>query len=376
MKKSLSLILCVLMLFACMSGCAKIKAPQESGLPEAGESQAPGPFETELSETIIFKDSCGREIELPREISRVAPSGAVSQMILFSLAPDLLVGWSGRLSEVQMEYFEKKYLQLPVFGQFYGKNASLNMEALVAADPQVIIDLGDMKDTMAEDMDALMEQTGVPTVFIEATTDTYPEAYRSLGKLLGAEEQAEKIAVYIEQTLALAEQARNEIGDDKLSVMYGSGETGLDCNAYGSSHAAVIELVGAENAIVVQELSSKGGGNTIAMEELISTDPDVILLAQGGPFAKVGSDPYWSGLTAVKNGRVYEIPAGPYSYMGMPPAINQIIGIRWLGNLIYPERFDLDMTAELQAFYKLFWHCDLTQEKARELLGNSTFKAS
>ncbi len=371
MKRTLAILLCVLTMLSCIAGCAKSEIPPEAATVEPNESEIP-----ESPETVTFTDSCGRNVELPSDISRVAPSGGVAQMILFSLAPDLLVGWSGKLSEVQMEYFDEKYCELPVFGQFYGKNASLNMEALIAAEPQVIIDLGEKKETMAEDMDSLMEQTGIPTVFIEATAETYPEAYRTLGELLGTKEQAQAIAAYIEQTLELAQEARSAIGEDKLSVMYGTGETGLDCNARGSDHAAVMELVGAENAIVVPEVSGKGGGNTITMEELINADPDVILLAKGGNFDKVATDPYWSALTAVKNGKVYEIPSGPYSFMGMPPAVNQIIGIRWLGNLLYPTQYDLDIKTELQEFYKLFWHYELSEQQAQELLKNSTFKAS
>lgn len=364
MKRAVSILLCAVMLLACLSGCA--------GTGGAPKEDAP---KEDATETITFTDSCGRAVELPKSISRVAPSGAVAQMILFSLAPELLCGWSGRLSEVQMEYFDEKYCELPVFGQFYGKNASLNMEALIAAAPQVIIDLGEKKETTQKDMDALMEQTGIPTIFIEATSDTYPQAYRALGELLNAEKQGEEIAAYIEETLELAKTAREHIGDNKITVMYGTGETGLDCNARGSDHAAVIELVGAENAIVVPEVSGKGGGNTITMEELINADPQVILLAKGGNYEKVLTDPYWAGLTAVKNGSVHEIPAGPYSFMGMPPAVNQIIGIRWLGNLLYPEEYKLDMTAELQRFYKLFWHYELSRDEAYELLKNSSYKA-
>jgi len=134
----------------------------------------------------------------------VAPSGAVAQMILYSVAPDCVMGWSSKPDENVLAYFPERFSSLPVFGQFYGKNVNLNIEALIAAEPQVIIDLGDRKETQKDDMDKIQEQTGIPTIFIEANLDTFPDAYRTLGGLLGEKEQAEAIASYIENTISEA----------------------------------------------------------------------------------------------------------------------------------------------------------------------------
>lgn len=192
---------------------------------------------------------------------------------------------------------------------------------------------------------------------------------------MGQQEQGEALAKYTEEVLAEAASNREKITEDeKISVMFGTGATGLDCNAKGSIHCGVLEAVGVENAIEVSEISNKGGGNTITMEELLNADPDVILLEADGAYASVGTDEYWSGLTAVKNGKYYEIPMGPYHYLANPPSINQILGILWLGNLLYPELYDFDMVTEMQTYYKLFWHYDLTEEQAKALLANSTFK--
>ena len=46
---------------------------------------------TEL-ETIRFTDSTGREVEVPAKINRIVPSGSLAQIVLFALAPDMLVG--------------------------------------------------------------------------------------------------------------------------------------------------------------------------------------------------------------------------------------------------------------------------------------------
>ena len=369
MKKNLSLLLCLLMLIGIFAGCTQT-AQQSTEAPSASPTTAA----SDESETFTFTDSAGRQVELPKNLTRVAPSGTVAQMILYAIAPDALVCKAADVDEANAKYYTQAYLDLPVTGQFYGKG-DLNMEALIAADPQVIIDTGDKKDSIVADMDAIQEKTGIPAIFIEATVDTYPEMFKTLGTLLGAEEQGEALAKYTKDTLALAKENSAKLTDEtRLSVMFATGDTGLNCNAKGSIHCGVLEAIGVDNAIEVPEVSNKGGGNTITMEQVIAADPDIILLDNPGPYATLATDKYWSALSAMKNSKYYEIPYGPYHFLANPPSINQIIGIRWLGNLLYPDLYSYDMVTEMQSFYKLFWHYDLSEADAKALLANSTLK--
>ena len=79
-------------------------------------------------------------------------------------------------------------------------------------------------------------------------------------------------------------------------------------------------------------------------------------------------------LTAVQQGRYYEIPGLPYDWMSSPPSVNRVLGIWWLGNLLYPELYDYDMVQVAQEYYRLFWHYDLTAEEAERMLSRSTLK--
>ena len=74
-------------------------------------------------------------------------------------------------------------------------------------------------------------------------------------------------------------------------------------------------------------------------------------------------------LRAVKDGRVYTVPCDPYCWLSAPPSMNMILGVWWLGNLLYPEVYDYDMTAKAQEIYKVFWNYDLTAEEAAAMLG-------
>ena len=323
-----------------------------------------------------FEDSCGRTVELPENITRVAPSGSLAQMVLMTIAPETLVGLSATPSTDQYPYFPEKMITLPTFGQFYGSKSNLNMESLVDANPQVIIDIGDQKPGHANDMRKIQRQTGIPTIFIKADMDDLPTAYRTLGKILGKEEKGEELASYIEDVLAMAEKNKEKLTkDDIVSVMYGTGSTGLNTNAKGSVQADVLDTIGVENAIVTEDINNAGGATLVSMEEVYKVDPDVIILQTVGPYERIikgGSE--WDKLSAVKNGRVYEIPNIPYCWMASPPSVNRVIGVLWLGNLLYPDLYDYDMVAKAQEFYKLFWNYDLSEDEAKAMLANSTLK--
>ena len=343
----------------------------------AGAGCADGTTQDSGGDTRTFVDSCGRSVEIPAKLTRIAPSGQVAQMMIYAVCPDALIGWSSKLSDMAKEYIDEKYHNLPLFGQFYGKNVSLNLEALIEAEPEVIIDMGDMKETHAADMDEIQEQVGIPVIFIEANMECFAKAMTTLGELTGETEQGDALSAYITETMDYAGDRRARLTEEDVAgVYFGTGESGLDANAAGSIHSTVLDIVGAENATVVEEVSSKGGGNTINMEQLYEFNPDVIILMPDGAYETVFEDEAWSELDAVKGGRCYEIPAGPFNFMASPPSINALIGVKWLGNLIYPELYDLDMAEEAQEFYSLFWHYELSEAEARELMKNSTYLES
>lgn len=320
------------------------------------------------TETRVFKDSAGREVTLPMEIKKAAPSGPLAQIVLYTVCPDKLAGLASDFSEDAKQYIDKKYWGLPKFGQFYGKNASLNMEALIAESPDVIVDIGEAKKTVKEDMDALEEQLGIPVVFIEADLDTMSSAYNMLGELTGETEQAKKLADYCENVLQKAETNKENLSEnDRKSVYFAIGDDGLHTNAQGSIHARVIEQIGADNAAEVEKVSS-GGGSEVSFEQLLLWQPDIIIADSSALYETIQSDKVWGELKAVQEGRVYKIPSAPYSFMSSPPSVNRMIGILWLGNLVYPQQYDIDMKNEVKEFYNLFYHIELNDTQADAIL--------
>ncbi len=328
------------------------------------------------SETYIFTDSTGRQVELPRHLTRVASAGPIANIMLYAIKPEVIVGWSSAPSNTAKKYIAEEYWELPEYGRFYGSTGDFNREALMASAPEVIVDVGEWDEEYKAALDALQEQIGIPVILIEENLEQTPDAYRTLGKLLEEEERGELLAAYCEEVVTEARTKAASIPEeDRVRIYYGQDD-GLSAMLSGTIHAQIYELVGGVVVADAENVQVQQGGGTVSMEQLMVWDPDVIMFAQGSIYDTVGEDPTWSALTAVRSGSYYEIPVEPYNWLGRPPGPNRMIGIRWLGNLLYPELYDCDIAREVKDYFSLFYRYELSDEEVAELLSNSTLKAT
>lgn len=323
---------------------------------------------TQTETTRVFTDSCGREVTVPADIQRIAVSGPLAQMVVFAIAPDRMVGVANAWDESAKAYFDAKYLELPLLGQLYGGKGELNLETLLAAAPDVVIDVGEPKDSMAEDLDALQEQTGIPFVHIDAYLASMDDTYTVLGDLLAMPDEAQALADYCRTSYDMVKAIADSV--EKVNLLYVTGEEGLNVIAQGSYHAEVIDML-CSNLAVVDEPSSKGTGNEVDMEQILNWNPDVVLFAPGSIYSTVADNENWQTITAIKDGRYYEVPMGPYNWIGFPPSVQRILGMQWMAKVLYPDAADYDMFEAAQTYFRLFYHCDLTAEQYAALTAHS-----
>ena len=324
--------------------------------------------ENTAPETRVFTDSVGREVTVPAQIDKVALSGPMAQIVLFALCPDKLVGISNAWDESAAQYLDTEYYNLPLLGQLYGGKGELNLETLLESGAQVVIDVGEAKDGIVEDLDALQEQTTIPFVHISATLATMDETYTMLGDLLGMPDEAKALADYCRSTYDRALTIADSV--EKANLLYITGDAGLNVIAQGAYHAEVIDLL-SNNLAVVDEPSSKGTGNEVDMEQILNWNPDVILFAPDSIYDTVAGDAAWQGVTAIQNGAYYEVPMGPYNWMGFPPSVQRLLGMLWMAKVLYPAAADFDLYTEAAQYFKLFYHCELTREQYDALAANS-----
>ena len=323
---------------------------------------------TQTETTRVFTDSCGREVTVPADIQKIAVSGPLAQMLVFAIAPDKMVGVANAWDESAKTYFDAKYLELPLLGQLYGGKGELNLETLLAAAPDVVIDVGEPKDSMAEDLDALQEQTGIPFVHIDAYIASMDDTYAMLGDLLAMPNEAQGLADYCRYAYDKVKVIADSV--EKVNLLYVTGEEGLNVIAKGSYHAEVIDML-CNNLAVVDEPSSKGTGNEVDMEQILNWNPDAVIFAPGSIYSTVADNENWQTIPAIKDGRYYEVPMGPYNWMGFPPSVQRILGMQWMAKVLYPDAADYDMYETTQTYFQLFYHCDLTAEQYAALTAHS-----
>ena len=331
----------------------------------------PAPEGSDAAQTVMFTDDLGREVEVPAEISRIVPTGPLSQIILYSIAPDMFVGLASQWSATAEGIVPQEYLDLPYFGQLYN-SANLNVEELAMADPQLIIDVGQPMSGGTEDLDALSAQTNIPAVYIATTLETVPETFRTLGKLLGREEKAEELAQFCEKIYPRTVSIMEQVGDNKVDTLYVLGEQGLNVLPQNSYHSELIDML-TNNLAVVDAPSSKGSGNEVTLEQIALWNPEFILFAPDAPYEAAAEMDTWKEMTAIRNGNYLHVPEGPHNWIGTPPAVQRYLGLIWLTAQLYPEYCDYDVKAEVMEYYELFYDCTLTEEQYNNLTKGALF---
>lgn len=347
-RRMLSAALALLLLLS-MAGC---------GQPE----RAPG------ADTREMTDMAGRNVTVPAVIGSVFPTDPTAAMYLYTLAPDKLLGWNYALNDVEKSVILEEYHALPNFGM----GDAIHAEAVIAAGPGIALQVSGGGQGDVDQADRLSERLGVPVVVVSDQLADVPEVYRFLGALLGAGEQAEALAAYGEKTLRDA--AEMDIPEERrIRVYYGNKEDSLETVPAGSLHGQVLELAGAVN---VADVELDGGSRVrISLEQLLAWDPDVIVV-NGEPKADLSGSaaaqaildhPDFSALKAVQSGAVYGTPNAPCSWIERPPGPNRIIGVRWLAGLLYPDLVDYDVDGEVRAFFRLFYHVELSDGQLEKL---------
>lgn len=378
-KKILPAVMAFTLAAGSITGCSASSAKTEASA-ESAQSQAEtktAAESTQAEETSAASDAngereitdmAGRSVVVPEEIDTVFSASTVAGIFMYTLNPDKLIGWNYELNDLEKSVILEKYHDLPNFGM----KDSINYEAVIAAGPDIAVNVGTINDKMISDCDKLSDSLGIPVVAVDGDLASSAEAYRFMGDLLGEEEQAEKLASYAEKTFADIEKM--EIPEDKkVRIYYGNGEDSLETPPAGSSHGQIIDMV---NAINVADLEMGEGSRVqISAEQLLAWDPDVIIV-NGEPKADMSgasaaetilANPDYASLKAVQDQKVYGTPNAPFSWMDRPMGPNRIIGIRWLSGLIYPEYLNFNVDEEVKEFFDLFYHVQLTDERLEKI---------
>lgn len=309
-------------------------------------------------------DVSGREIRPPAKVERVYAAGPPASLLVFAIAPDKLTGWTRAMRPNEAEFFPQRYAKLPELGRLTGRGNTANVEVVLNAKTDLIVDIGSTGATYASLASQVQEQTRIPYALFDGGIEATPAALRALGRLMGNEREAERLAAWYENELAQVKQRVSKVSTHPL-VYYGRGVSGLQTGGKGSINVEVLDVLGARNAAA----EARAGLATVSFEQVILWDPEVILTTDSNYWKSVWTDQRWRAVKAVSAKRVYLSPHLPFGWFDFPPGANRLLGLWWTGKLLYPQAFDVDLRAKVSEFHRLFYHREPTAAQLDALLG-------
>lgn len=305
-----------------------------------------------LARADTVTDDTGRALQVPAKVHRVFPAGLPAAILLYTLAPELLLGWPRVNRPQDCAYMLPDVCARPEVGRLTGRGNTVSLDRVIALKPDLILDVGSTGPNYAALAERVQQQTGIPYALLDGGILSLSTSYEKLGRLIGREAAGADFADYCNMTLTVITNRIAFVPASSRPRIYSArGPRGLTTALGGSSHAEAIELV-ARNVAG----GSKGELAEVTIEQIQQWNPDVIVTINPEFAATVRSDAAWAPIKAVREGHVHLMAGIPFGWFDAPPSGNRLIGLWWLGKILYPDLFKEDLRELTRDFYEKFYH--------------------
>ncbi len=315
-------------------------------------------------DAIEIVDQTGATVRVPQPVERLVSVYGAGTFYVYTLGASerLVMAWYigvkgiANASEAMFR-LEPRLGEILAFGD-------PNVEEMVARDAQLILVDGSRHGAFADQMTEL----GVPVIqYLVETPEALKEAVLLTGRVLGPA-ALERANAFLEDYnrifSAVASDLEGLAPEERVRVLF----LGTDPLQVASGQMYQTYLIEAAGGVsVTRELA--GYWNEVSLEQILLWDPDVILIPPYGPVqpADVLVNPDWAAIRAVRDGRVYRMPRviAPMD----TPVPESLLGVAWMASLFYPDLIRLDLAAEVDRFYTLYYGYDLTDAELESLTG-------
>ena len=302
------------------------------------------------------EDATGRKM-VPDRVERVMAAGPPATVVLYVLAPEKMIGWTAAPRPNEQQFLLPAVRDLPELGRLTGRGDTANVEVVLKAKPDVILDFGTVNPTYVSLAQRVQDQTGVPYLLFDGRLQNTARSIRQVGAALGVPERAERIARYVEETEKQLDAGLKEIPPSSRRHVYLAREAdGLETGLSGSINTEIIERAGGVN--VAERGTGRAGIATVSIEQVLAWAPDTIVTWDANFYRSYAMNPVWAAVPAVTAKRVYLAPSLPFGWIDRPPSINRTIGLRWMAGLLYPDKFPEDIRGAARDFIKLFYQTE------------------
>lgn len=266
-----------------------------------------------------FVDDAGRKIYLaktPTRIVSLAPS--VTEMLFAIGAGDQLVGVT------QFCNYPPEALKKPKVGY-----ANPNLESLVELQPDLVVGPNEF---LKPDVVLKLDQLKIPLfVLTEKNIEDIFAHIQTLGRMLDRSTTANAVAMDLRRQIEQIKQRTEKF--PPVRVLYVLNSQPLITVGPGSFIDQLIVLAGGVN------VAAKSGTSypRLSMETVLEDDPEVLVFPVGESEGISDSEQQvwrqWSTMTAVKQGRLHQIPSDLLNRPG--PRIAR--GLELLANILHPN---------------------------------------
>ncbi|MBS6372077.1 MAG: ABC transporter substrate-binding protein [Lawsonibacter sp.] len=291
----------MILLSACAPGGGEASTSAPTTSSAGAEQSAQG--------TCTFTDSLGNTVELEQPPKRVAA-------LLGSYAETWLLA-GGEVVAVTQDAYDERGLELPEDTVNLGANQQPDLEALFAAEPDLVLLTPDLDGQMG--LRDSLEAAGIPAAWFKVETfDDYLNMLKICTDLTGRSDLYQKNGLDIQSEIdaAIASVPEGEAPTVLLLRAYSSGVRAKNSDNIAG---AILKDLGAANIAD----SDSGLLEDLQMESILAADPEFIFVTTMGASQEAAlesldellhSDPAWQTLTAVKEDRVEVLPKDLFHY--------------------------------------------------------------
>jgi iron complex transport system substrate-binding protein len=297
-------------------------------------------------------DSVGRNLVVPERATRILAAGPPAAILVYAMAPEAMLGWVGPPADDAKPFLLPSARDLPATGRLTTRGQEPDLDHIAKLKPDLIVDFGSVAPNYVSLAEKIQKGTQVPYALIDGHLDKLPRTLRLAGDIMGRRERGEALAAYAEQSLAKIDAVLARVPAPQRPRFYlARGSDGLQSAVKGSGLTEVLERAGGVNA--AQGPAQRGGAVTPTFDQVASWKPDIIVTFDQAAADAVRGDAGWKKITAGK--RVLIAPTLPWGWLGEPPSLNQLLGLRWLATAFYPNEPKIDLVSEARDFHRLVY---------------------
>lgn len=308
-----------------------------------------------------FTDDAHRTVMLPAKVSRVFAAGAPAEVLLYTLAPEKMVGRNHMPSQAALEFTPPELRSPKPIALLPNANDDRKDGELVALKPDIYVDYGDIKDDYIHSLENVQNRTGIPAIILDGALQNIPATYHRLGTALGVTNRGDDLAKYVDDLLAKYRSVLQKSSKPPRAYLSCSGDNVIPCHAETRS-GEILDFLGAINVVGTAQSAPM---RPVTLDDMKSWDPDVIVVASAESAARLQRD--WPSLRAVGQHRVQVLLSVPFNWGPRPPSVNRLIGMIWLAYVLPGKEFDKAYYDDMRELFIKLFHFSPSDEQMKRL---------